>query len=149
MSGHPDAPGTSGPISVPRRRGPSRVVVVMAFLVIVLVVAVAVVVDQVWVSAPDLAVGSRHQVTVQGDYPCGANSVVLRQVQYGGHVWWVDGAPAVPLPSGTRATLVITRPVTSGVPTGSTDTADLLVGGHVIAMAGGGQSGPVFSCPLR
>ncbi len=134
------------------RRQRRRVVLVMAVALVVLIVAVAVVVDQTWLAQPDLAVGSRHHVTVQVEHPCGPNSVVLRLVRYGGHVWWVDGSPTAPLASGTSATLVITRPVTNGVApvsAGSTDTADLDVGGQLLALEGGGEAGPLFSCPIR
>jgi hypothetical protein len=151
MTGAADEAEPAARITAARtlRRRRRQVVLVMVFAVIVLVGAVAVVVYQTWVAAPDLAVGSRHHVTVEVDHPCGPNSVVLRLVRYGGHVWWVDGSPSTAPGSGAAGTLIITRPVTSGVATGSTDTADLDVGGHLLALEGGGESGPVFSCPIQ
>lgn len=131
------------------RRQRRRVVMVMVAALVVLILAVAVVVDQTWLAQPDLAVGSRHQATVQVEHPCGPNSVVLRLVRYGGYVWWVDGAPAAPLPAEVRGTLVITHPVTNGTgPTSTRDTADFEYGGHVFPLEGGNQSGPWFSCPV-
>ncbi len=133
------------------RRQRRRVVLVMVAAAVVLVVAVGVVVVQTWLVGPDLAVGSRHRVTVQVDHPCGSGSVVLYQIRYGGHVWWVDGSPPVALGSGTGGTLIIRRPPTSGAPVGptdTTDTADLDVDGHLVALEGGGESGPLFSCPI-
>ena len=153
MSSAERSPSTEGASEARNlRRQRRRVIVVMAAALTVIVLAAAVVIDQTWVDGPDLSVGSRHHVTVEVEHPCGPGSVVLRQVQYGGHVWWVDGSPRVPLGQGTGATLVITRPVTSGpagVSTESLDTADLDVGGHLVPLEGGGQSGPLFSCPIQ
>ncbi len=151
MTGGADQAEPAAGITVTRslHRQRRRVVMVMAAAVMVLVVAVAVVVYQTWVAGPDLAVGSRHHVTLEVEHPCGPNSVVLRVVSYGGHVWWVDGSPSAAPASQTPATLIITRPVTSGLAMGSSDTADLDVGGHLLALEGGGESGPMFSCPIQ